>query len=250
MTHTLQKTMPADRARHRFATTRWSQVIAAAGVSPTADNALAELCEAYWYPVYAFVRRSGHSVDDASDLTQSFFTRVLEKQYLKEARPDRGRFRSFLLASVRHFLSNERDWRMTLRRGGRQPHVPLDFGTGEHRYQLEPADELTPELVYERRWTLAVLDKAMARLSSKYEQTGRQDLFGRLTPHLVGDEPASYRKVADGLGVSEGSLRVAVHRLRKEYKTTLRDVIAETVERDEDVDDELRYLLRVVGRQA
>ena len=248
--HICTRPMPADRARHRFATTRWSQVIAAAGVSPTADNALAELCEAYWYPVYTFVRRSGHSVDDASDLTQAFFTRVLEKQYLKEARPDRGRFRSFLLASVRHFLSNERDWRMTLRRGGRQPHVPLDFGTGEHRYQLEPADELTPELVYERRWTLAVLDKAMARLSSKYEQTGRQDLFGSLTPHLVGDEPASYRKVADGLGVSEGSLRVAVHRLRKEYKTTLRDVIAETVERDEDVDDELRYLLRVVGRQA
>jgi RNA polymerase sigma factor (sigma-70 family) len=245
----ITRPMPADRGRHRFATTQWSQVIAACGVSPAADTALAELCEAYWYPVYAFVRRSGHSVDDAKDLTQAFFTRVLEKHYLKDARPERGRFRSFLLASVRHFLSNERDWRQTLKRGGRQTHVPLDFGAGEHRYQLEPADELTPERVYEHRWTLAVLDKAMARLSSKYEQTGRQDLFGRLKPHLTGDEPESYRELADALGVSDGSLRVAVHRLRKEFKATLRGAIAETVERDEDVDDELRYLLTVVGRQ-
>ena len=250
MMHTLPKTMTADRSRHRFATTRWSQVIAAAGVSPTADIALAELCEAYWYPIYAFVRRSGHSVDDASDLTQAFFMCVLEKHYLKDARPDRGRFRSFLLASVRHFLSNERDWRMTLRRGGRQPHMSLDFGTGEERYQLELPDELTPERVYERRWTLAVLDKAMVRLSDKYDNAGRRELFRRLKGYLVGDEPASYRELADALEVSEGSLRVAVHRLRKDYKTTLRDAIAETVERDEDVDDELRYLLKVVGRQA
>ena len=139
---------------------------------------------------------------------------------------------------------------MTLRRGGRQHHIPLDFGTGEDRYQLEPADELTPERIYERRWTLAVLDKAMARLFSRYEESGREDLFSRLKPYLVGDEPESYRELADALNVSEGSLRVAVHRLRKEYKATLRDAIAETVERDEDVDDELRYLLTVVGRQA
>jgi RNA polymerase sigma factor (sigma-70 family) len=249
MMHTLPNRMTADRSRHRFATTRWSQVIAAAGVSPTADVALAELCEAYWYPIYAFVRRSGHSVDDASDLTQAFFMCVLEKHYLKDARPDRGRFRSFLLASVRHFLSNERDWRMTLKRGGRQPHISLDFGTGEERYQLDPADELTPEHVYERRWTLAVLDKAMARLFVKYDDAGRGELFSRLKPYLVGDEPASYHELADALEVSEGSLRVAVHRLRKDYKKTLRDAIAETVERDEDVDDELRYLLTVVGRQ-
>ncbi len=251
MMHTLPRSrpMPEQRGRHRFATTHWSQVIAASGVSPAADMALAELCEAYWYPVYAFVRRSGHSVDDASDLTQAFFTRVLEKHYLKDARPERGRFRSFLLASFRHFISNERDWRMTLKRGGRLSHIPLDFDTGEARYRLEPVDDLTPEHVYERRWTLAVLDKAMARLSSKYEQAGRQELFACLTPHLIGDEPASYRELADGLGVSEGSLRVAVHRLRKDYKATLREAIAETVERDEDVDDELRYLLKVVGRQ-
>lgn len=242
--------MPAERGRHRFATTHWSQVVAASGVSPAADAALAELCEAYWYPVYAFVRRSGHSVDDACDLTQGFFTRVVEKRYLKDARPERGRFRSFLLAAFRHFLSNERDWHMTLRRGGRQPHVPLDVGTGEHRYQLEPADGLTPEFVYERRWALTVLDKAMARLSLKYEQTGRRDLFASLTPHLVSDEPASYRELAETLDVSEGSLRVAVHRLRKEYRATLRETIAETVERDDDVDDELRYLLTVVGRKA
>jgi RNA polymerase sigma-70 factor (ECF subfamily) len=238
-----------EHGRHRFATTRWSQVIAACGVSPEADTALAELCEAYWYPVYVFIRRSGHSVADAEDLTQGFFTRVLEKHYLSDARPERGRFRSFLLTSARNFLSNERDWRQTLKRGGRQVHVPLDFGDGEDRYQLEPADGLTPERVYERRWTLAVLDKAMARLCSNYDETGRRDLFARLKPYLVGEEPASYRELADALRVSEGSLRVAVHRLRKEFKATLRDAIAETVERDEEVDDELRYLLTVVGRQ-
>ena len=240
--------MPADRGRRRFATTHWSQVVAAGGGSPDGETALAELCEAYWYPVYAFIRRSGYSVEDGSDLTQAFFTRVLEKQFLKDARPERGRFRSFLLASVRHFLSNERDWRMTHKRGGRQLHVPLDFGAGEERYQLEPADELTPERVYERRWTMAVLGKAMARLSSTYERTGRRELFASLSPHLTGDEPASYREMAEALGTTEVSLRQAVYRLRTRYKTMLRQVIAETVARDEDVDDELRYLLKVVGR--
>jgi RNA polymerase sigma-70 factor (ECF subfamily) len=164
---TLSRTMPAGRGRHRFATTRWSLVIAAAGASPASSAALAELCDTYWYPAYAFVRRSGHSVDDAADLTQAFFTRMLEKQFLKDARPERGRFRSFLLASLRHFILNERDWKHARKRGGGITHVSLDFGEGEDRYQREPADDLTPERIFERRWTLDVLDQAMARTAAK-----------------------------------------------------------------------------------
>lgn len=248
-TLTRQPRMSPERERHRFATTRWSLVIAAGGGSPASTAALAELCEAYWYPAYAYVRRTGYSVDDAADLTQAFFTRVIEKLYLKDARPERGRFRSFLLASLRHFILNERDWHNARKRGGDFIHVPLDFGMGEHRYQREPADTVTPERIFERRWTLDVLDRAMARLSARYVAAGRKDLFVRLKPYLIGEEPASYYELACAEGVSEGSLRIAVHRLRKEFRSTLRATIAETVERDEDVDDELRYLLTVVARE-
>jgi RNA polymerase sigma-70 factor (ECF subfamily) len=225
-------------------------VIAAAGLSPASSAALAELCEAYWYPAYAYARRSGYSVDDAADLTQAFFTRMLEKQFLKQARPERGRFRSFLLASLRHFILNERDWKNARKRGGGVALVPLDFGVGEDRYQREPADDLTPDRIFERRWTLDVLDRAMARLAADYVASGRQALFALLKPYLVGDEPGSYAELASVAGSSEGALRVAVHRLRKEFRSTLRHTIAETVERDEDVDDELRYLLRVVARES
>ena len=128
--------------------------------------------------------------------------------------------------------------------------MPLDFGVGEDRYQREPADDLTPERIFERRWTLDVLDRAMRRLSARYDASGRHDLFVRLKPHLIGDEPASYADLAYAAGVSEGALRVAVHRVRREFRLALRETIAETVERDEDVDDELRYLLQVVARES
>jgi RNA polymerase sigma factor (sigma-70 family) len=234
--------------RHRFATTHWSLVISAGGSTSGASKALAELCETYWYPAYAFVRRTGHSTEEAADLTQAFFAQVLEKHYLKDARPDRGRFRSFLLASLRHFLSNERDRVQAVKRGGRVAHVPFELDTGEQRYQLEPANDMTPERIYERRWTLTVLDKAMARVAEKYEGTGKRELFERLQPTLAGDEPASYRDHAEALGVSEGSLRVAAHRLRKEFAAALRGVIAETVAHPAEIDDELRYLLKVASQ--
>ena len=185
--------MKPERDRHRFATTRWSLVISAGGLSPDASTALAELCDAYWYPAYAYARRAGYSVDDAADLTQAFFTRVLEKRFLKEARPERGRFRSFLLASLGHFISNERDWKNARKRGGAAPHVPIDFGIGENRYAREPADDLTPERIYERRWALDVLDRAMGRLSAKYATSGRHASFVLLVPHLVDNEPESVR---------------------------------------------------------
>ena len=248
-THTLAPRMKPERDRHRFATTRWSLVISAGGLSPDASTALSELCDAYWYPAYAYARRAGYSVDDAADLTQAFFTRVLEKRFLKEARPERGRFRSFLLASLGHFISNERDWKNARKRGGAAPHVPIDFGIGENRYAREPADDLTPERIYERRWDLDVLDRAMGRLSAKYATSGRHASFELLVPHLVDNEPESYAVLAASTGLTEGALRQAVHRLKREHRAMLRDTIAETLERAEDVDDELRYLLRVIARE-
>lgn len=237
-----------ERSRHRFATTRWSLVFTAGGSSSGADSALAELCERYWYPAYAFVRRTGVGSDDAQDLTQEFFARVIEKRYLKDATPDRGRFRSFLLAALRHFLSNERDWRQALKRGGGLVHVTLAFDDGERRYQLEPANDVTPESIYERRWALAVLDEALKRVASKHGESGRGALFKRLTPTLTGNDSVSYGDLSRELGMSEGALRVAVHRLRKDFASALRATIEETVEHPQDVDDELRYLLDVVGR--
>jgi RNA polymerase sigma-70 factor (ECF subfamily) len=237
------------QASRRFMTTRWSLVVAAGdGRSPQAESALATLCEAYWFPVYAFIRRSGKSEDEARDLTQAFFARVIEKNYFKDAREDRGRFRSFLLTSVRHFLSNERDAERALKRGGGQTILSLDVDDGERQYLREPVDADTPEHVYERRWALAVLATAISRLDANYERSSKRAQFLRLKPFLTGDEPESYGALASELGVSDGSLRVAVHRLRRQFAASLRETIAETVATAEDVEDELRTLLAVVSR--
>jgi RNA polymerase sigma-70 factor (ECF subfamily) len=237
------------KGRHRFASTRWSLVLSAAGLSSASSAALAELCEAYWYPAYAYVRRCGYSADDAADITQAFFTRVLEKRFLKDAKPERGRFRSFLLASLKHFIFNDRDWHNARKRGGSLVHVPVDFTLGEDRYQREPSDELTPERIYERQWTFDVLDRAMARLAVDYAESGRQALFAALRSHLDGNERESYAELSAATGLSEGALRVAVHRMKKAYRAALRATIAETVERGDEVDDEVRYLLRVIARE-
>jgi RNA polymerase sigma-70 factor (ECF subfamily) len=235
-------------ARRRFLTTRWSLVIAAAE-SATPNQALTELCEAYWYPAYAYLRRANYPADKAEDLTQAFFARMIEKQVLRDANQERGRFRSFLLASLRHFALNEYDRERAQKRGGHVSHVALDFEDGERRYLREPADDLTPEHLYERRWVNDVLRRTLLRLADEWRLAGREKMFNSLKPRLVGDEPRSYQSLAYELGVSEGSLRVEVHRLRQEFGTALRETIAETVERDEDVDDELRFLLAVLERR-
>jgi RNA polymerase sigma-70 factor (ECF subfamily) len=238
-----------ERGPRRFATTRWSLVVAAGDSrSPDASSALATLCETYWFPVYAFIRRSGRSHDDARDLTQAFFARVLEKNYFKDAKAERGRFRSFLLSSVRHFLSNQLDWDRAQKRGGDQLHISIDADDGDQQYQHEPVEDETPERIYERRWALAAMGAAMTRLAARYEPGSRRELFERLKPFLTGDEPESYAALGAELGVSEGSLRVAVHRLRRQFATVLREAIAETVEAAGDVDEELRHLLAVVSR--
>ena len=241
--------MDPEAGRRRLATTRWSVVLAAGGSdAPASRAALETLCEAYWYPVYAFVRRAGHSSEDARDLTQEFFARVLEKGYLRAARPERGRFRAFLLTSVRHFLSNERDWRSAIKRGGGKPVLPLEFDDGERRYQIEPVDESTPDRIYERRWATTVLEVARRRFDEAQARLGRDATFHRLRGSVFGDgDAAKYQDLAVELGMTEGALRVAVHRLRRQFGAILREVVAETVERDEAVEEELRYLLEIVS---
>lgn len=234
----------------RFETTHWSLVLAA-GRTPTAKSraALATLCEHYWYPLYAFLRRQGHSAEDAQDLTQGFFARVLEKGWLQDVRPERGRFRSFLLASLSHFVSNERDRARALKRGGPKPPLPLEIETAEGLYQLEPRDDLTPERIFDRRWALTLLDRVLARLKAEFHERGKGGMFETLKVFLDGDRSGdSYKEVGAALEMTEGAVKVAVHRLRRRFRDLLRDEIAQTVERADQIDDEIRHLFESVGR--
>lgn len=231
-----------------FETTRWSLVLAARDAESTEGReALAALCELYWTPVYAYIRRVGRTAEDARDLTQAFFTAVIERDFFGKAQPDRGRFRSFLLTSVRHFLSNEHHAAMAQKRGAGQVPVSLDH-RDEGAAPIEPVESVTPEALYERRWAEATLDEAVRRTRAKYEQRGQGDVFDRLRPFLTGDEPSSYAELSATLGVSEGSLRVAVHRVRDRFAQCARQTVAETVSRPEEVDDELKFLRSIIGR--
>jgi RNA polymerase sigma factor (sigma-70 family) len=235
----------------RFATTHWSVVLAAGQrASPDSEQALATLCQTYWYPLYAFVRRQGYSVEDARDLTQEFFATLLEKDYLRAADSQRGRFRSFLLAAFKHFLSHERERAYAQKRGGRRQSWPLDFQAGESQYHHEPTHDITPESIYERRWALTLLNQVLQRLQEEFVQAGKQPLFDRLKPFLTGDRSGgTYGEAADGLGMTEGAVKVAVHRLRQRYRELLRAEITQTVTAPEEVDDELRQLFAAVRSQ-
>ncbi|OFW26555.1 MAG: hypothetical protein A3H97_05975 [Acidobacteria bacterium RIFCSPLOWO2_02_FULL_65_29] len=239
---------PAPRAG-RFATTRWSLVLAAGQKSNARSaEALASLCEMYWYPVYAFIRRQGNRAEEGADLTQEFFSRVLEKNYLHDADPARGRFRAFLCGSIRHFLSNERDRARTLKRGGNQPPISLEVETAEGTYQLEPRDDLTPEKLFDRRWALILLERVLARVREEQVSAGKAGLFDHLKGFLTGDsEGVPYADVARALGMSEGAVKVAVHRLRRHFRDTLVEEIAETVSDPADIDAEIAYLLKAVS---
>jgi RNA polymerase sigma factor (sigma-70 family) len=225
-------------------TTSWTLVMAAGGAaSPEADEALARLCELYWYPVYGFIRRQGNGADEAADLTQEFFARLIEKQYLREVRQERGRFRAFLVAAVRHFLSNERDRARAAKRGGGRRLLPLDVETAEGRYRREPADTLTPEVLFDRQWACVVLERVLDRLQGEMEGAGRQEQFARLKPMLTGEPgEGGYRAIGAALGMSEGAVKVAVHRLRRRYGDLLRDEVAMLVADPDAVDAELRHL--------
>jgi RNA polymerase sigma-70 factor (ECF subfamily) len=231
-----------------FATTRWSLIAAAQdGAAPAARQALADLCAAYWFPVYAYVRRRGHDHHAAQDLTQAFFARVLEKNDLAAADRTRGRFRSFLLAACQHFLANRHDHDTAKKRGGGRLPVSLDFGDAEARYAHEPAHADTPERLFDRRWALELLDRALTELRTEYEESGRAKLFAALKECLTGGAEVGYAELAGQLGMTEGAVKVAVHRLRQRYRDRLRAAIAETVRAPEDVDDEVRDLFAALG---
>ena len=245
-----QKAHTDSSASQRFRTTQWSIVLAAGRrSSPESQDALATLCQLYWYPLYAYVRRKGHSPDDAQDLTQEFFARLLEKNIAGKADRAKGKFRSFLLASLNHFLANE--WRdaSARKRGGDRVALSLDLAAGESRYSLEPAHELSAEKIYERRWALTLIEEALAKLRDELDAGGKLAMFEHLKPYLGGDDTnVPYRQIAADLGKSEGAVKVAVHRLRRRCRELLLAEIAQTVNGPEDVDDELRDLFAAVAR--
>ncbi|MBE7502710.1 MAG: sigma-70 family RNA polymerase sigma factor [Verrucomicrobiales bacterium] len=232
-----------------FARTRWSVVLKAAqAVGPEAEAALASLCETYWFPLYAFVRRQGHPPHDAEDLTQAFFARLLERRYLDGLEREGGRFRSFLLTALKRFLANEWDRVRAAKRGGRRSIVSLDGESAESRYEVEPSHALTPDKVYERQWAQALLDRVMGLLRDEYARAGKAEWFTALSGTLGrprGEAP--YRELATGLGTTEAAVKMAVQRLRARYRAVLRAEVAHTVARPEEVGEEIRHLFTVFG---
>lgn len=231
----------------QFATTRWSVVFAAGrelgAEGSQSRRALEELCGGYWYPLYAYVRRNGHRPEDAADLVQGFFVSLLERNDLAAVDPARGRFRAFLLACFDHFIANRARHDRAQKRGGGKVLAGLDFEEGERRYVLEPAHELTPQRVYERRWALSVIDAAMAKLRGEYEARGKGAVFEALSDLIAGTAEEGYAAAGRKVGMSEGAVKVAVHRLRKRCRELLREEVRQTVADEADVDDELAHLL-------
>lgn len=240
--------MPHDRsdgpAAAHFPTTRWSLVLQAGSPhAPLARESLAELCGAYWYPLYAYIRRRGHDPEQARDLTQDFFARALEKGLLSEADATRGRFRSFLRTVCAHFLANRRDWDQARKRGGGRTAVPIDSVDAEGRYALELAHELTPERIFDRSWALTLLRRVLDQLGREYAEAGKAATFETLRGMLAGDSAVdSYAAVAGRLGTTPGAARVAAHRLRRRYGDLLRQEIAATLVDPRGIDDEIQDL--------
>ncbi len=233
-----------------FVTTHWSVVLTAGrDDSQQAHEALEQLCRTYWYPIYHFVRRQGHSTHDAQDLTQAFFARLLEKNWIASADQSRGRFRSFLLLVLKRFLAGEWHRAHAQKRAGDRWCLPLSLDAAETRYRGEPADTSTPEQAFEKQWALTLLETALGQLRGDYEKAGKQPLFEALKPCLTGGQEAQpYAELAIRLALSEGAIRVAVHRLRERYRERLKAEIARTVSAPEEVDGEMRHLFRVLAR--
>ena len=235
----------------RFATTRWSLVLAAGRQSsPDASAALTSLCEKYWYPLYAFARRRGYAAHDAADLTQSFFATLLEKEYLRGADQQKGRFRSFLLTMFKRFLSKEREHNLAQKRGAAQTILSFDVATAEARYRLEPSHEQTPDRVFERQWATTLLARVLEKLEQEYIDKHRGDLFAACRSYLVGSGGNDgHAQTATAIGSTEGAVKVAVHRMRQRYRELLKAEVADTVETAEEVEEELRSLLAAVSRR-
>ena len=216
--------------------------------SPEADAALAELCRTYWYPLYAFVRRKGHSPHDAQDLTQAFFARLLEKNYVAQADRERGRFRTYLLAALTHFLTDEWDKARRLKRGGDREIISFDAASAEERYRLEPIDQLDAAKLYERRWVTTLFDKVLARLEQEFRDSGKGELFDQLKGSLLAEERGlSYAQVGARLSLTESAVKQAVHRMRRRYRELFREEIAQTVAGPGEVEYELKHLFAVLS---
>jgi RNA polymerase sigma-70 factor (ECF subfamily) len=234
----------------RFATTRWTIVSAAARrtESPEVHRALASLCQGYWFPIYAYLRRRGYRKDQAEDYTQAFFAHLLEKHGLQHVKPSKYRFRSYLLAALNNFLIT--DWRRerALSRGGGKRFVSLEVEDAEHRYSLEPTDALSPERLFDRSWALAVIHRSLEALRSEYESAGKQKLFERLKGHITQEQYAgTYAEVAADLGISEGAARVTVYRMRARLGELIRAEVAETVNSSEQLEEEIGELFTALG---
>jgi RNA polymerase sigma factor (sigma-70 family) len=235
-----------------FDTTHWSVVMEAGRPdSPQARLALEKLCLAYWHPLYACVRRQGYSPDDSLDLTQEFFARLLENNSVRHADPERGRFRTFLKACLSNFLKKEWVKANAAKRGGGHAHFSLDAQEAEQRFAAETSDDLTPEIVFERRWAATVLESAIKRLAAEYAAAGKEKFFEALKNYTWGDSSAdSYADIGREFGVSEGAVKIAALRLRERYRELLRMEVARTVADASQIEDELRYLLQVVSAAA
>jgi RNA polymerase sigma factor (sigma-70 family) len=233
----------------RFATTHWSVVLAAVSPSsPKYQQSLSILCQTYWVPLYAYLRRHGCDTHQAEDCTQAFFAQMLEKHSLRLADPERGKFRSYLLAALKHFLADERGRVQAQKRGGGQRVLSLDFENAEELYGLEPADQLSPERLFERSWALVVLQKVMVRLGTESARANKQKVFEHLIAYLApAGDVVPYRDMAAKLNMTEGAVKVAVHRLRKRYQELLRDEIGQTVATEEEIDRELLDLFDVLS---
>jgi RNA polymerase sigma factor (sigma-70 family) len=232
----------------QFKTTRWSQVRRLRGSDPAAAaQALSQLCQDYWYPLYAFIRRQGHPPPDAQDLTQEFFARLLEKHALGKADPARGKFRSFLLTALRHFLVNEWDRAQAQKRGGGAQLISLDTRFAETRYALLLMDKATPEMLFEREWALTLLGQVLARLRAEQEKGGKLDQFNLLRGCLMGERGLPYAELAAQLDKTEDAVRMAASRLRRRYRELLEEEVAQTVAGPEEIKEEIQHLLEVLG---
>jgi len=232
-----------------FEGTRWSLVARAADDdTEVAGHALSELCAIYWYPLYAFVRRYGCNHHAAEDLTQGLFLRLIDNKGLARADPKRGKFRTFLMSSMKNFMANERARAAAKKRGGNAPHFSIDMARAEGRYDCEPTNSVTPEVLYERTWALTVLQATLDDLRTEYGSRNRIEVFEALHDHIVtGSRPPPHAETAKRLGMTEGNVKVAVHRMRRRFGELLRAQVAETVESEDDIDAEIRYLLKCFG---
>jgi RNA polymerase sigma-70 factor (ECF subfamily) len=239
----------ASAQRNWFTTTHWSLVLNARDPSsPLAAEALEKLCCTYWYPLYVYARRQGEGEESAKDLTQGFFARLLEKNYLAQVQRERGKFRSFLLAALKHFLADEWDKARAQKRGGGQPLISLDDTQCEDRYRLEPAEAMDAEKLFERRWALTLLEQARARVREEHVKAGKAELYDRLKPFESGDQDApSYAQVAAELGLTESAVKSAVFRMRQRYRELVREEVANTVDSPAEVDAEIRHLISVIS---